>query len=512
MLRIKSLAVVSISSLMVFIFMFVYLKKSIDVDYKTLELRKSKFVYNLIDNEFKGRYKELKKVNTDWSNWDDTYEFIDGDKKGKEKFIKSNMRQGVLSILHLDFIIILDDNGQILYHKSKDSLGKEIPINKINLLADKTSDYKEKTGMLVGDSNDIFVFSNLDVTDSKKMKKSNGNLIMGYFLNEDRVEEIETKLGIDLSLAGSIEKVEQSFKTTASWNEIYNKVYISDLSGKSIVFDNQRDADILILGNKNIWKHVGVLLINFFILIVTIYVFMEYIIVKRLKKMDQSVIEIVKHGDLGKRLKINGGDEIGNLGKNINNLLKNIEVMKEKLYDLATYDMMTGILNRHTGLEKLEKKYNRTQNNNEIFIIAFIDINDLKYVNDKYSHKEGDKLIKNIVKIIEKNLKIGDVFLRFGGDEFILGFNRLNLLEVNLLFHEIEENLKKYDDKSKKEYTHRISVGVVECQGNKTLDEYVNIADINMYKNKRHKKKNPEKINKKKQSDVVSRKEQLMFL
>ncbi|MEI6857352.1 GGDEF domain-containing protein [Psychrilyobacter sp.] len=241
-------------------------------------------------------------------------------------------------------------------------------------------------------------------------------------------------------------------------------------------------------------KYIVLLVVNFIILVFSIYIFMEQIIVKRLRKMDHSVREIIECQDLGKRLRTKGKDESGNLGRNINILLVDIEVMKERLYGLATYDVMTGILNRHMGFEKLGKKFKRAQNNNEIFIIAFIDINNLKYVNDKYSHEEGDKLIKNIVKIIEKKLESKDIFLRFGGDEFILGFNRLNLLEVNLLFNEIEKSLKNYDNESKKEYTHSISIGIAECRENKTLDEYVNIADINMYKNKRHRKKFLERI------------------
>ncbi|MCS5420243.1 MULTISPECIES: sensor domain-containing diguanylate cyclase [Psychrilyobacter] len=499
MLRIKSLTVVTVSSVLVFIFMFVYLKKSIDTDYKSLEIIRSESVYHLVDKEFQGIYKDLKKINTDWSKWDDTYEFIEGDVKEREKFIKSNLDYGIfnglLSDLNLNFIIFQDDQGQILYQQGYDELSEDkIPKNKIELITKEISDYKGKTGMLVGENKEVIVFSNLKITDSQEVKKSNGNLIMGYFLNKNRVMALEEKLGIQLVMAGISEKLEIPYQINIGKNKIDNKLYISTLSRESVIFDNQRNADLLILGKKNVKKYMIVLFINFLILISAIYIFMEHIIVKRLRKMDKSVREIIECQDLGKRLKINGRDEIGNLGKNINNLLEDIEIMKEKLYSLAAYDVMTGILNRHTGLGKLEKNFKKAQDNNEIFTIAFVDINDLKYVNDRYSHEEGDKLIKNVVKIIEEKLEPEDVFLRFGGDEFILGFDRLNLIEVNLLFNEIEENIEKFNKKSKKEYTHSISVGIVECCGNKTLQEYVNIADINMYENKRYKKKFPEKI------------------
>jgi len=494
MLRIKSLTVVTVSSILVFIFMFFYLKKSIDTDYKNLEILKSKSVYHLIDNEFKGIYKVLETSHIDWSKWDDTYEFIKGDDKIKEDYIKSNLSFDILSDLDLDFIIFSDDSGKIIYEKSQDKFGNyKLPEKKINRIVKQISNYNGQTGMLIGEDKEIFIFSNFKITDSDNVKTTNSNLIMGYFLSQKRVMELEKKLGIQLNIGGVSEKLQIPYKITIGKNFIKNKMYIPTLTGESVVFENERAADILLLGKKNIKKYLIFLFINFMILVFAIYIFMEQIIVKRLKNMDNSVREIIECQDLKKRIKVSGKDEIANLGMNVNNLLEDIEVMRERLYTLATYDSMTGILNKHAGLEKIENLFDQAKRNNEGFIIAFVDINDLKYVNDKYSHKEGDELIKNIVKIICEKLKSEDVFFRFGGDEFILGFNRLNLLEVHLLFNEIEDNLENYKKDTQKEYEHSISVGVVECQEDKTLNEFINIADINMYENKRYKKKFPEK-------------------
>jgi diguanylate cyclase (GGDEF)-like protein len=205
--------------------------------------------------------------------------------------------------------------------------------------------------------------------------------------------------------------------------------------------------------------------------------------------MEHSVKEIIKHKDLGERLEISGKDEIENLGRNINELLGDIESMNKKLHGMATYDVMTGILNRHTGLEKLEEKFNIIKKNKKNFVIVFIDINDLKYVNDKFSHEEGDKLIRNIVKIIEDNLQREDIFLRFGGDEFVLGFNRLDLLEVRKLFNNIEKQFEENNKNNEKKYKTSISIGMVKCTGEKTLEECINQADIEMYRDKKRKKR-----------------------
>ena len=163
MLRIKSLTVVTVSSMLVFVLMFSYLKKSIDRDYKNLEILRSKSIYHLIDHEFQGMYKDLEKINTDWSKWDDTYEFIEGDDKVREIFIKSNLDYGllygILSDLDLNFIIFQDDHGQILYQQAYDDLGDDkIPREKIDLITKKISDYTEDTGLVVVDDKEILVF------------------------------------------------------------------------------------------------------------------------------------------------------------------------------------------------------------------------------------------------------------------------------------------------------------------------------------------------------------------
>ncbi|MEI6857351.1 CHASE4 domain-containing protein [Psychrilyobacter sp.] len=240
MLRKKMLTAVTISNVLVFIFMFVYLKKSIDRDYKNLEILRSESIYHLIDHEFQGMYKDLEKINIDWSKWDDTYGFIEGDDKVGEIFIKSNLDYGVLygilSDLNLNFIIFQDDHGQTLYQQSYDDLSeKKISRGKIEMIAKKISDYTEKTGVLVGEGKEAIVFSNLKISDSKNVKKSNGNLIMGYFLNKNRVMAIEEKLGIQLSMAGTSQKLKIPYKINIGKDRIYNKLYISTLSGGSVI-------------------------------------------------------------------------------------------------------------------------------------------------------------------------------------------------------------------------------------------------------------------------------------
>ncbi|UUV19664.1 diguanylate cyclase [Fusobacteria bacterium ZRK30] len=495
MLRAKSLFIVTISSIVVFILIFFNLKKSVEKDYEQIEIGISKSIYKLINNEFRSLYSNLERLNVDWSKWDDSYEFIASeDPKIKEDYTRSNLVDTLLDDLDLNLVIFLDDRGEIVYQTSYDNdSDKALSLEDIRKLKNEIEFHNEKIGMIARKNNKILIFSNLGITDSNNLKKPVGNLVMGYFLDENKLKTLEEKLGIPFNILGVSEDSKYPYEIKIEKDTVLNKFYIPTLSSRSIILENQRDANILFLGKENIKKYIVMLLINFLILIFVIYIFMERFIVKRLRNMEHSVKEIIKHKDLGKRLEISGKDEIGNLGKNINNLLEDIEIMKKRLYSLATYDVMTGILNRHIGLEKLDKKFKLVKKKRGNLVTVFIDINDLKYVNDRFSHEEGDELIKNIVKIIEDNLEPEDIFLRFGGDEFILGFDRLNIVEVRKLFNEIEKQFEKYTKNNSKQYKTSISVGMVECSGDDTLEEYINLADIEMYKDKKNKKKLPER-------------------
>ncbi|MGB6127433.1 MAG: diguanylate cyclase [Psychrilyobacter sp.] len=496
MLRTKSLFIVTISSIIVFLLIFINLKNSIEKDYEDIEFGISESVYKLINNEFNSLYLNLERLNIDWSRWDDTYEFINTkDPQVKENYVKSNLADDILEELDLNLIIFLDDQGKIVYQTSYDNnYDKRLSSKEITSLKNEFELYKGKTGMIIQNNNKILVFSNFGITDSNNSKKTSGNLIMGYFIDETRLKTLDNKLGMPLNILGISENSTIPYEIKIEKDVVLHEFYIPTLSDKSIILENKREANILFLGKENIKKYLGMLLINFFILIFVIYVFMETFIVKRLRNMDLSVKEIIKYKNLGKRLKTNGNDEIGNLGENINNLLEDIEIMKKRLYGLATYDVMTGIFNRHIGLEKLNEKFENIINNNGNLVIVFIDINNLKYVNDQLSHEEGDKLIKTVVKTVQNNIQLDDVFLRFGGDEFILGFDKLSIVEVKKLFNDIEKQFDKYTEDNNEKYIVSISFGMVECHNEKTLEEYINLADIEMYKDKKEKKKLPERI------------------
>jgi len=86
----------------------------------------------------------------------------------------------------------------------------------------------------------------------------------------------------------------------------------------------------------------------------------------------------------------------------------------------GVFDSLTGLYSRSflTGL--LEKFFYLWKRYGEIFSVLFIDIDDLKRINDEYGHLSGDEALKKIGQCIKLYLRKADLGVRYGGDEFLV--------------------------------------------------------------------------------------------
>ena len=147
---------------------------------------------------------------------------------------------------------------------------------------------------------------------------------------------------------------------------------------------------------------------------------------------------------------------------------------------------MTKAYNRNYGLNKLKsllKSSNIRYNNGAL---CFIDINGLKQTNDKYGHKYGDELIKEVVNVINSAIRRKDFVIRLGGDEFLIVFVGVTQEIAEQRWQDI---LKIYGENNKKSGKYLISVshGIVNYSKNSNLDidDLIHSADKKMYEEKK---------------------------
>ena len=92
------------------------------------------------------------------------------------------------------------------------------------------------------------------------------------------------------------------------------------------------------------------------------------------------------------------------------------------LYKLAFIDLCTGLSNRNAYEEKMQRLRKGHEKFKDLQIV-FIDVDNMKFINDTYGHYAGDEVIKTVSKCISKAFDKKDFCARYGGDEFICMVN-----------------------------------------------------------------------------------------
>lgn len=96
------------------------------------------------------------------------------------------------------------------------------------------------------------------------------------------------------------------------------------------------------------------------------------------------------------------------------------EEMKEKIYELAYHDELTGLKNKHYFVKELELKLKNDLGYNNKFAVVYLGIDNFKKINNTMGYFYGDKVLKVISKKLLEFIDQVDVISRFSGDEFIL--------------------------------------------------------------------------------------------
>lgn len=157
--------------------------------------------------------------------------------------------------------------------------------------------------------------------------------------------------------------------------------------------------------------------------------------------------------------------------------------VQDQLKLFATTDTLTGVLNRRTGIALLEQRLEMAKAQYLKLTICFVDVNDLKMINDTYGHHDGDNVIQSISRLLGQRLNKNDVLCRFGGDEFIIAFTDCELDQAKLKMEQIDQDINIHSYRNHKDYCISISWGFAEFNPAKPvlLDELIKLADSMMY-------------------------------
>jgi len=219
----------------------------------------------------------------------------------------------------------------------------------------------------------------------------------------------------------------------------------------------------------------------YFVVIVMIFILINYLTTKYLVRPLMKIKRIIKNKKTNEKeiIPIYELEDIKNL------VLKSFEKFDEiikKLRKESLTDSLTGLGNK----KMLLKKVNNLISKEERFCLVFIDLDNIKQINDYYGHTIGDEFIKKIADKLRKCLKEREFLSRIGGDEFILILkNCQNRRSLEVRLYKLLELLEEKIIIGNYEIIALANIGVaVYPEHGNSFEELLKNADMAMYQAK----------------------------
>ena len=160
--------------------------------------------------------------------------------------------------------------------------------------------------------------------------------------------------------------------------------------------------------------------------------------------------------------------------------------LEEELKEQAIRDPLTGLYNRRYFNETLQKEVQKAERYESPVAFLMTDVNSFKEVNDQYSHQLGDKVLEEMARLLQENVRRADTVVRYGGDEFLVMMPETNG-EVATVIARLKEKLEDWNERTTLiDFPLTLAMGVSHWtpEQNRDIEEALKEADRKMYSNK----------------------------
>lgn len=144
----------------------------------------------------------------------------------------------------------------------------------------------------------------------------------------------------------------------------------------------------------------------------------------------------------------------------------------------AHLDGLTGAYRREVGRLAMRNEIERARRGDGRFVMAFVDVDGLKGVNDRDGHAAGDRVLRTLAATMRANLRSYDPIVRYGGDEFVCGVASIDTAEVEHRITVIDQSLRNATGVG-------ITAGLAAMGANESLEELTERADAALLEAKR---------------------------
>lgn len=158
-----------------------------------------------------------------------------------------------------------------------------------------------------------------------------------------------------------------------------------------------------------------------------------------------------------------------------------------QLEALAQTDELTGLLNRRGFDEVLRRNLLSAARYEETGLLAYIDLDNFKSINDRCGHVTGDEVLRAVGTFLSKSIRATDYAARLGGDEFAVLFVRADHRPARERAREMLRDIGKLKISCKSHrITVRASLGLASYNGETHLEDLIERADRAMYADKKN--------------------------
>ena len=150
---------------------------------------------------------------------------------------------------------------------------------------------------------------------------------------------------------------------------------------------------------------------------------------------------------------------------------------------LANTDSLTGLWNRRWARIMIEQAIAKLEEDQEVFSVALIDVNDFKKINDVRGHLVGDQVLTKIAHTLMEFSSEDVLFFRLGGDEFLIVASKVNEQQMNQMCGDIVKTVNQTMIDSG--YPVSLSIGMATYkEKTRSVSEILHEVDLEMYRHK----------------------------
>lgn len=160
-----------------------------------------------------------------------------------------------------------------------------------------------------------------------------------------------------------------------------------------------------------------------------------------------------------------------------------LQVLNDKLRELAAYDSLTGVLNRGNFFETAREWLGKPHGQKSAASFILMDLDYFKFINDTYGHFAGDQVLVHFTRAVQSLLRKGDLLGRLGGEEFALFLPDTTIDEAVKLADRLRQSIGDARlDVDGQSITYTVSLGVSSSEhADMSVEELFKLADVKLY-------------------------------